>query len=468
MSREELFQEFGRLQHANTSLEQAVAAAERRERTLRNEHTELTARKGELTAANAELSQGLEASKAEVERLMAQIGKMEKTIKVQSEQISKKPEVNNTTPHRHNSATQPFVNQDAAAIPPDPRAHIYALAPPPYNTRRTQALNTYAPPPLSRDSSRARSSATYMQGSYSPSGPNPPQSFGSKPAAQYGNAPGPRLQHELPAEMSALVVQDTRAADVDLPAEFQQLFTLSETWARNYANVPDTARDNALPKSLVEALKRLSDPNLAFGLLSSGSSRYFLIATVINNWITRDVIRVGLIKGISPSHDVKIGESKRQIRPNMPDHLRRACMLAVADTVKEIQGLSAFDSWLASSIDTKAAKLWQTLAVLLAPGADTAWEDFRYLVAEAHRVSLALSSLPLTYSFEYTSPGPHSYFDPSSMLNRDPIFKGDPMSLKRQQLKVRLGITPVVVTTDMMGSAIMPKTVHFANVLLMQ
>ena len=483
MSREELFQQFGRLQATVQSMEQAATFAERRERALRSENGDLQQEKSDIVATVSELREALAVAKADVERLreslnaaegrcsalIAQKVQMEKTIKVQSEQISKKPEVNNTTPHRHNPAAQPFLHSDAVTVTPDPRSAIHSQPPPSYKPRRTQPSSSYAPPPLlHHQSSTIRASITSSQDAHAPLAVAHQQGFGAQLPGKYGKASGSTMHHDLAAEMGALVLQDGQAVDVDFPAEFQQLFALTESWARNYANVPDAARDQALPESLKNSFMQLSHASLAQGLISSGSTRYFLVAKILNNYFTTEVLRIGLIKGISPAHDARIGNAKGQIRPNMPDHIRRALVLAIADTVKEIRALPEFDAWLKKKVTSRATALWSTLSTMLVPGADTAWEDFKYLISEAHRLSLDMSSLPLSYSFEYPKVGPHTFFDPSSMLNRDPTFKGDPISLKRQQLKVKLGITPVVVTTDMMGSAIVPKTVHFANVLLMQ
>ena len=477
MPREELFQEFGRLQQANNGLEQAVAAADKREKTLRNEHTELTAKKGELTAANAELSQGLEASKAEIRRLkeqiaglQAQIGKMEKTIKVQSEQISKKPEVNNTTPHRHIPAAPPFAHQDMLSTQPDPRALVYAQPPPSYNPRRTQPPNSFVPPTLiPHPSSVIRASTTSSPDHYAPPTLSRQQSFVGQSLVPFGTAPASQVHDESTTDMNALVLHTAGATEAEFPTELNQLFKLSETWARNYANVPDMARDNALPQSIIDTFCKLSNRNLAFGLMSSGSTRYFLVAKFINNWVTSDLLRITLVRGFSPQTDQKIGEAKKKAQDkDAKIHVQRACIQVIATTVTDIQEDANFHAWLQSSIDTKAASTWKFLSHLLAPGADTAWEDFRYLVAEAHRVGLKILSLPLRVSFDYPNVGSHTYFEPSSMLSRDANLKGDPKSWKRQQLKVRLGITPVVVTTDIMGDTIIPKTVHLANVLLMQ
>lgn len=476
ISREELFQQFGRLEHANTSLEQAVAAAQEREKTLRTEHTELTAKKGELTAANAELTQALETSKAEVERLreqlsglQAQIGKMEKTIKVQSEQISKKPEVNNT-PHRHNPVAPPFGHQEMLPTQPDPRALIYAQPPPPYNPRRTQPTGSFAPPTLlPQQSSAIRGSSTSSPDNHPPPALSRQQSFVGQPLIPYGKAPASKLNDGLGADMDSLVLHDSNAADVDFPTELDQLFKLSETWARNFANVPDTARDRSLPNSIADMFCRYSAPHLAFGLLSSGSTRYFLVAKVINKWMTNEMLKLTLVKGYSAATDNEISQAKKRASERDASvQIQRACMTLIAGVVKDIQAASDYQAWLQHSINARAAYLWKTVSPLLAPGADTAWEEFKYLIAEAHRVGLKILSVPVRVSFDYPEVGPHTYFEPSSMLNRDTTLKGDPKSWKRQQLKVRLGITPVVVTTDTMGETIIPKTVHLANVLLMQ
>lgn len=477
ISREELFQQFGRLESANTSLEQAVAAAQEREKQLRSEQSELNVKKGELTSANAELRQALKTSKAEVARLkeqmtglQSQIGKMEKTIKVQSEQISKKPEVNIATPQRHNPAAPPFVHQDTLQIPPDPRALVYGQTPPVYNSRRTQPTSSYAPPTmLPQQSSTIRAASTSSPDPFTLPALSRQHSFVGQSLVQYGTAPVSQVHDELSARLDALVLQTGGATEVEFPTELNQLFQLSEAWARNFANVPDTTRDKALPRSLTDTFCRFSHTSLAFGLLSSGSTRYFLIAKVINKWVTDHLLKHNLVRGYSFATDNAIGQAKKMASEKETSmHVQRACIELVASTVKDIQDAPDFQAWLQISIDAKAAALWKIVSVLLAPGADTAWADFKYLISEAHRVGLKICSVPLRVTFEYPEVGSNSYFEPSSMLSRDANLKGDPKSWKRQQMRVKLGITPVVVTTDLMGDAIIPKTVHLANVLLMQ
>ncbi|SLM41391.1 hypothetical protein LPUS_12380 [Lasallia pustulata] len=493
MSREELFQEFGRLQHANHSLERAVTIAEEKEKTLRNEHTVLTTKKGELTAANAELSQSLMTSKAEIKLLkdrisglQAQIGKMEKTIKVQSEQISKKPEVNNTPQrhipvapsfvhqdvlltqpisYRHNPVAPPFVHQDTFLAQPDPRALVYGQAPPSYNPRRTQATSSYAAPTLHRQqNSMIRASTTYSPDLASTQ-LSRQQSFAGQPLVPFGTT---SVHDELATNMNALTMQTEDTAEVDFPTELNYLFKLSETWARNYANVPDHGRDKAIPRALVDTFMRASNQSVAYSLLISGSSRYFLVAKLINAWMTENFLKISLVKGFSSSTDQDIRQAKKTCQDKDASiGLQRACLVLMATAVKDIHRDPKFEAWLQTSINAKAAPMWGQLSFLLAPGADTAWEDFRYLVAEAHRIGFRMLSVPIKISFAYPDVGPHTYFEPSSMLCRDANIKGDPQAWKHQQLRVRLGITPVVVTTDIMGDGI-PKTVHLANVLLMQ
>ncbi|KAI4129178.1 MAG: hypothetical protein LQ347_003883 [Umbilicaria vellea] len=476
ISREELFQQFGRLEHANTSLEQAVAAAQEREKTLRTEHTELTAKKGELTAANAELTQALDASKAEVVQLrdqlsglQAQIAKMEKTIKVQSEQISKKPEVNNT-PHRHNPAAPPFGHQEMLPTQPDPRALIYAQPPPPYNPKRIQPTGASAPSTLlAQQSSIIRGSATSSPDHYPPPALSRQQSFAGQPLIPHGKAQASKLDDEMDPDMNALVLHDSSDADVDFPTELDQLFKLSETWARNFANVPDSARDRSMPESIVGIFCRYSAPHVAFGLLSSGSTRFFLVAKVINKWMTNEALKLPLVKGYSAATDNEIAQAKKRASERDASiQVQRACMALIAGVMKDIQAAPDYQSWLQRAIDGRAKTLWKTVSPLLAPGADAAWDELVYLMTEAHRVGFKILSMPIRVSFDYPEVGPHTYFEPSSMLNRDTTLKGDPKSWKQQHLRVRLGITPVVVTTDTLGDTINLKTVHLANVLLMQ
>ena len=362
-----------------------------------------------------------------------------KTIKVQSNTISTSMSHEpRTTPLRSGS----HHNTNAGEV----RPHIYAQPPPSYNLHQGQQTANWNAP------------------HHQTSGPS--FATGFQPSASAG--PVALNQQYNRNNSSLMVVQEEEIPDVDWSTEYTQLFKVVEDWARNFANVPDRARDMAIPEELKKQFGTVTDMSIVPELLGSGSTRFHLIARVINLHFTDVILRIGVLKGFNPEIDSKIGHARRNIQRGMPDNMRQAFMVIIADAVQELTKLPGFENWLERQISERASISWDVLNSLLAPGADMAWDDFRYMFAEAYRVCIAMASRPLTYTFDYPKYGRKSYFNPNCMVNRDPILKGDPLSLKKLDLKVRLSANPVVVVTDIITTAIVPKTVHMADVLLMK
>ena len=274
---------------------------------------------------------------------------------------------------------------------------------------------------------------------------------------------------EVIADPGAIVVQGDGSTQVAWPSEFSQFFKLTEDWARNYANVPDRTADKDLPSGLRDAFSKQSDLSLVDPLLASGSTRYFLVAKLLNSYMSTDLFRTQSSRGFSEAFDNKLTDLRHEIQPQIPTHFRYALMVAIADTAKDMQKSAGFQEFIEEQKSEKMKSLWDRLTYLFAPGleASQAWDDLEHIFHEAFRISNVMMCTPFSYSFSYPAARSNSYFNPSCMINRDVSFKGDPLSLKRQGLRVRLGITPIVVVTNFMGPSITPQTVHFANVLLM-
>lgn len=482
-------------------------------RRLRGERdearSEVSRLKKEIASANVEL----EAKKIQIKEQEKRMQQLKKTIQVQSDQIAGPREFN--TPHRNRAGAQyhppayaqapPVFAQPAAHLSSTVNLHEKSSSP---QKRLIRSISTRGTLTARRTDSHVafnepveRARKAFQAGSLAqtPLGQKPRQSdalaviqrqnsHGPRPkignvdaAVQYrhgaaqasnwrGTGVGNQAKAELVGDMGALVVQrDDDSTEIAWPSEFSQFFKLTEDWARNYTNVPEKCVEKEVPKGLIDALARHSELSVVQPLLASGSTRYFLIAKLINSFVTSDLFRPQTRKGYSDSFDDKFNDLRHQIQPDLPSHLRYALMLAIADTAKEMHAKNDYRKFVEEQVEEKIRVLWDRLSFLFAPGVveTQAWDDLKHIFQEAFRIGGLMMCTPLSYSFSYPTVRANSYFNPTCMLNRDISFKGDPMTLKRQGLRIRLGITPVVVITSFLGPAITPQTVHFANVLLM-
>lgn len=308
----------------------------------------------------------------------------------------------------------------------------------------------------------------------------PPYNSTSRPASYNNNSSASQerwMDEEStarPAEgvmvepMGALTIQDEDGVDeIPWPAEFGRFFKLTEDWARNYANVPNEHRDRHLPGDLFASMKRQASEDLVMKFLGSEATRYFLIARLMNTWISNDIFRGQCFLHYSPDFDQKFHQS-RQAPHNDPIYTRASLLMAVAGSAKEMQAGPSFQQFLSSLVTMKVDGVWERLLPLLAPGIlePQAFDDMVHLVGEAIRMGLLMIATPLAYSIEFPKAGHTTYFRPDAMINRDPELQDDPQQLFHDGAIVRLGITPVVVITSFAGPSINPRTVHFANVLL--
>lgn len=267
---------------------------------------------------------------------------------------------------------------------------------------------------------------------------------------------------------NALVVQGDEMPRINWIEEFSEFFDLTLTFCRNFGNVPNHTRDNALPDPLLSELQRLSPPASVRGLLGSGDTRYYLVASLLNHAVCGDIFRSSLVKGYTPESDQKLSQIRGSIKPGIKVSMKRGLVKAAADILVEMRKIPHFQQWIERQVGTKASITWDHVADLLAPEVDRedAFDSLSHVFTEAYRIGLMMYSVPFNWTIDFPAIADNSYFDPTTMINYDVQFPGDPVSLRQQHLRVRLGMTPTIFALNYMDEAIMPRTVHFAQVLL--
>lgn len=393
--------------------------------------TQIDRLRTERDAARSELREKLTAHKKTVDRFVTEslefqdkilkledrMTKQARTIQVQSDTIQAPREVNHT-PHRGTSYNQPSAS-----------VNVFTQPPPIYSGRQ---MNPPSQPPPTPRSTRWNKNL---------------------PPANVTNT---------------MTIQDTELPAIQWIPEFKELFGITEAFARNFCNVPNKERDLQLHPHTVHFFRTATDDSSWQNLLTSGDTRYLLIARAMNQWITWDVLRPALLRGQFKEIDDKLDQTRDQMLPGIPTHVRSALMLITSDLYNEVKNAPTYPAWLNNTISIKTSALWDKFGGLFAPGVveKHAWDDLTHLVAEAIRIGVNMICQPLSWSLDYPQTHQKSFFNPHAMINKDRNFPENPVALSRQRVRVRLAITPVIVATSFEGSSIIPKTLHYANVLL--
>ena len=456
--------EISDLHQANRDVHDDLAQHKTR---LRKVETEKQLLLQDITHLNDEI----EAKNTAFKKLNEDLVKAQKTIKVQSDQISgvKDGPKPHSTPQRFGPPTGAF-------------SQVYTQPPPAYNApgnRFTPAQSTavipHPTPGLRRQPSGHPTFHPQSTFGGALSTLNQGPTFGGALSTLNQGRPAVTPTPTPPynpfqAQQGVLIRPPTDQAlpGVNLVAEFTPFFHSTETWTHNYVRFPDQHKDQFISDPLRACLSLATDPRTAIKLMSDTKTRPLLIARVINQIIADFAFRPMLLRGFTPYYDSKISSFRGQLLGAIPSSVRRGLLLACAETVTDMLQSENFDAFLAANVGSHVHDMWQLLCPLFAPGTprDPAWIDLNKIWQEAARIGTLMLSKPCIYTLDFPPMGPNSYFNPSNMCSRDDGFTRDPTALSSMAVSVRLAITPVVTETDFMKDAIEAKCLHQAMVLL--
>ncbi|KAF6230738.1 hypothetical protein HO173_011090 [Letharia columbiana] len=436
--------EISDLDHANKDVHDDLAQHKTR---LRKVETE----KQLLLHDISHLNQEIDAKSTALKKSNDDFVKAQKTIKVQSDLISGAKD-----------GPKPHGTPQRFGPPAGAYSQVYNQPPPAYNAPSGRF-------PHAQAATAAQHTAPGLRRQSSNHPTFQPQPLFSTPANQRRPSVTPPAYNPYQSQQGVLVRQDTdQASGVDLIGDFTPHFHLIETWTHNYVSVPDQHKDQFISDSLRNCLAVATDPRTAMKLMTSSKTRPLLIARVINQLIVDFAFRPMLLRGFSPFYDNKISSFRGQLMGNIPSNVRRALLLACAETVVDMTQAEGFEGWMDRNITPKVHDMWHLLQPLFAHGTprDAAWNDLNRIWREATRIGILMLSKPCIYTLDFPPMGPNSYFNPSNMCNRDQDFTQNPQALSSMAVSVRLAITPIITETDFMKDAIEAKCLHQAMVLL--
>ena len=433
---------------AETSmLAEANKSAQREISDLKIKVWNMEAEKGNLFEELGRISKELDSHKDAIKKANEKIAKQAVTIKVQSDQIAQRASSTNKvtiTPHRRGPS-------------PGPYSSVYNQPPPTFNPQGDSVTPSRPSGPSASAVSTSRRQSVPDAGCVSFE-VDIPQHNSIPPKNPMPGIGGSHLSQIREIEST-----------VDLAFEIKHVFILSETWSRNYANdPPERGHEPDLPAKLTACIMQFTNSKMAEKLMSSGLTRYFCVAKLINYQITTLAFRPLLVKGFTAHYDNTISDLRKKMHGVIPLHVRRALMAACAQTFTEMTTQIGFQQHINKVVRSQVHEMWSFLEPLFAPGAGRtqAWDDLAEIWKEAARIGVLMTMKPSNFNLDYPAVGSSSLFNPAQMVNRDINFRQDAQTLSQMGVAVRLAITPVVTETDYLAAGLVPKVLHPSNVLL--
>jgi hypothetical protein len=117
----------------------------------------------------------------------------------------------------------------------------------------------------------------------------------------------PQQQATKPSQPMSTVLVGVRntAEDLGFPAKFQALFVMSERYAFSHINFPSSAKDAMLSSYNKAKLEQVAASS-AGNLMSNGQTRYHIVARVMNQWISKHILRRTCFSGLDKDIDANI------------------------------------------------------------------------------------------------------------------------------------------------------------------
>lgn len=408
-----------------------------RDAQLRSLETDVKALKGELASLKVQVK-GLE-----------ELGeKQKRTIKIQSDQIAAKAETNVSS----------WRNPGAGTRFPQPPGQPRSFGDVQIAMRPATAHEGAVPPgfpgppfwPASQVDPNGERGSAQSNGPWD----TKTSSDSRRPSLQTASPDPifpPPWHQQSSNEVRALAITEdplTSSTGTSWQTEFSAFFASTEAWARNYCNVPTS--DSPLPSALLRSLKDYSSPTTALPLLESSGTRYLLVSSLLNRWITHDIFRFHIVRGFSSHYDNEF----RQLRQGMdacPDQLtvQRGLQQATAEVVTEMRNDLHFPGFVSSLASMRTETCFASLRPLLAPSAvmSNAVSDLQGIFKEGLRIGFLMASEASRFEFDYPTTRPVTWFHSGTMINKDPVVSEDGVSLEKKGRKVRLGVSPCIRVT---------------------
>ena len=274
----------------------------------------------------------------------------------------------------------------------------------------------------------------------------------------------------LPGNQKSKVSQtgvDEQTEDYDASSRITYIFKLTSEWASKFANTPDGHRDRFISADLHSALAKSTFSHQVQEQLASEQDRYLLIASFVNRLIVENIYRPQAFCGYNHEDDKIIQETCKHIGVTSLSHIQHSYQGVLAERFYKLRSDPCFPIWIQERCHEFAEWTGHFLAILITPNLHKdATMGLRHVLLEAYYLSVDLHAVNRRYKYDFIRAHRETYYNQHTMLNRDVTVVRDPISIRREEYRVRLCISPTVVIVDFVGETLVPKTVHLAEVLL--
>jgi hypothetical protein len=250
---------------------------------------------------------------------------------------------------------------------------------------------------------------------------------------------------------TALVPSDQAAQEYGSTPKFEKLFYMAERYAYSHMNFPSASKDSQLHQNTKERLMRASTRDSAHQLGSTGATRYYLMAKVILQWITKHVFKQTLFSTFDPDTDRRITALRDNIYQDTPPMVKFQLLSEIGKEIRQIRDHPNFQRFLDTLVRNQGNKLWAIVKPLMHQTTTMDWEDLSLLMREAYTVAGDMAASPYEWRFDYAEVG--TPYD-TTMVNKDPYARGNDDEIARRGLVVRLGIAPAVYYRDNSGETV--------------
>lgn len=261
----------------------------------------------------------------------------------------------------------------------------------------------------------------------------------------------------------------TTQRTLDTAKMLEKMFDMAEKYALahlNNAACPSQDREmqNAHRQLLINAVLNKAESEM-WALLGGSQTRHLLAQRGLVEWSCHTVLRSSAFEGFAPDLDHAIRQARDSVFQSTPKQLKETYLNKIASCLQEILALDGFHYWVARICRDRGNSIWPFLKALMPKKTTRDWDDLIQFLQEAHQLPLQMFQGSEEYSLNFMAPGVQ--FDSARMVNRTPALRHwTPAQIEKQQLQVRLVITPLVEMRTSTAQEVSATTLVKARVLL--
>lgn len=294
-------------------------------------------------------------------------------------------------------------------------------------------------------------------------------------------------------------IEDPTFNEKDFGQKLGELWDVAESYAKAYTNTPNTDGDREIQGKLLECVMWGCSKHTVAGLMNDESSRFLVVAKALNNFIAREILKIGIVEGFDSTADSEISQLKTNsysskfkalflsnltltdfssfFLPQLtadetvdtPIVVKRPMYDAAAKQVVRIRNMPLFGNFYNKRMHDKTKDVFDLLSPLIRNREQAAWTEMANLIKEAHNLALQMYSGPYEFNFRHAKM--NDTFDPTVMVDRetapDQAKAFEMQGAGRFRYRVKFATTPLVYFRNVSVTPVPPMTTASAAQVLL-